>query len=44
MFSFCVLLIMLLAEVDFSFQNIRVQNDSLTENDMENNVFTILKG
>jgi len=44
MFSFCVLLIMLLVEVDFSFQNIRVQNDSLTENDMENNVFTILKG
>lgn len=44
MFSLCVLLIMLLAEVDFSFQNIRVQNDSLTENDMENNVFTILKG
>lgn len=44
MFSFCVLLIMLLAEVDFSFQNIRVQNDSLTENDVENNAFTILKG
>lgn len=44
MFSFCVLLRMLFAEVDFSFQNIRVQNDSLTENDMENNVFTILKG
>lgn len=44
MFSFYALLRISLAVVDFSFQNIKMQNDSLTENETENNVFTMLKG
>lgn len=44
MFSFYALLRISLAVVDFSFQNIKMQNDSLTENETENSVFTMLKG